>query len=300
MSTIVWLTPGNLGNRTQGVAIAPINLTATSVIGGILTYQIISGQLPSGLSLSAAGQLTGTPIDNQSYKFVVRATRTTSSSVIVSDQTFTLTVVGHPPVAAATVVIPDQLDIVNFSYQLTATDTDTTDKLTYRLVQGNLPRALTLSSTGLISGTIVIQPPANYVFTVEISDGTYRVNQQIRLNIINRASDTIVAPIIINQSSNIGTFRVEDQFSYKVIGSLDGKANTNGLTYSIVSGTLPPGLTMSVDSGWIHGFLPSGSYAPNNKVTYTFAVKATNTGVDSIPKTFTITIDTNTRIEWYD
>lgn len=292
MSTIVWSTPSNLGNQTQGVSIAPINLTATSVIGGALTYRVISGQLPSGLSLSAAGQLTGTPIANQSYKFVVRATRTTSNSVIVSDQTFTLTVVGHPPVAAATVVIPDQYDVTNFSHQLTATDMDTTDKLTYRLVQGNLPRSLTLSSTGLISGAIVIQPPANYVFTVEITDGTYRINQQVHLTIKNRASDTTVAPIIINQDSNIGTFRVDDQFSYKIIGSLDGKANTKGLTYSIISGTLPPGLTLRADSGWIDGFLSAGSYAPNSKVTYTFAVKATNTGVDSTPKTFSITIDT--------
>jgi hypothetical protein len=292
MSTIVWSTSSNLGNRTQGVAITPINLTAISATGGVLTYRVISGQLPSGLSLSAAGQLTGTPIDNQSYKFVVRATRTTSSSVIVSDQTFTLTVVGNPPVAAATVVIPDQFDVINFSYQLTATDTDTTDKLTYRLIQGNLPRALTLSSTGLISGPIVIQPPASYSVTVEITDGTYRINQQVQLRIKNRPVGTTVAPIIINPSSDIGLFRVDDQFSYKIIGSLDGKNNQNGLTYSLVSGTIPPGLTLRTNSGWIDGFFSPADFPPYSKVTYTFAVQASNAGVDGLPKTFTLTINT--------
>jgi hypothetical protein len=292
MSRIVWSTPSNLGNRTQGVSIAPINLTAVSLTGGSITYRIISGQLPTGLSLSTNGQLTGTPTDNQSYNFVVRATRTLPNNIVISDQTFSMTVIGNPPVVVPVIVLPDQFDIVNFSYQVVATDIDPQNRLTYRLVQGNLPRALTLSSTGLISGTIVIQSPANYVFTVEISDGTYRVNQQIRLNIINRASGTTIAPIIINQESNIGTFRVDDQFSYKIIGSLDGKANTVGLTYSIVSGTLPTGLVLNTDSGWIDGFLSKTSYAPNNKLTYTFAIKATNAGVDSTPKTFSITIDT--------
>jgi len=292
MSTIVWSTPSNLGNQTQGVLIAPINLTAVSLTGGSITYRIISGQLPTGLSLSTNGQLTGTPIDNQSYKFVVRATRTLPNNVIISDQTFSMNVVGHPPVIAPAITLPDQFDVVNFSYQLTATDIDTEDILTYRLVQGFLPQSLTLFPTGLIEGTIVIQPSANYVFTVEVSDGTYVRNQQVRLNIKNRADGAIVAPIIINRESNIGTFRVDDQFSYKIIGSLDGKNNNKGLTYSIVSGSLPLGLTLRANSGWIDGFLSASNYPPNNKVAYTFAVKATNAGIDSIPKTFTITINT--------
>jgi hypothetical protein len=296
MSTIVWSTPGNLGNQQQGVSIAPINLTAVSITGGSLTYRVISGQLPSGLSLSNTGQLTGTPIDNQSYKFVVRATRTTSSSAIVSDQTFLMIIVGHPPVIAPTITLPDQYDVVNFSYQVIATDIDPQSTLRYRLVQGHLPESLTLSSTGLISGPIVIQPPGrlpiNYVFTVAVSDGTYSVNQTLSLKIVSRADGTTVAPIIINRESNIGTFRVDDQFSYKVIGSLDGKNNTKGLTYSIVSGSLPLGLTLRTDSGWIDGFLSASLYSPNNKITYTFAVQATNAGVSSIAKTFTVTINT--------
>jgi hypothetical protein len=292
MSTIVWSTPGNLGNQQQGVLIPTINLSATSVIGGVLTYRVISGQLPSGVSLSTSGQLAGTPTDNQSYKFVVRATRTLPNNIVISDQTFSMTIVGHPPVIAPAITLPDQFDVVNFSYQLTATDIDAGDTLTYRLVQGFLPQSLTLYPTGLISGTIVIQPSANYVFTVEVSDGTYIRNQQVQLTIKNRADGTTVAPIIINRKSNIGTFRVDDQFSYKVIGSLDGKNNTKGLTYSIVSGSLPLGLTLRTDSGWIDGFLSASLYSPNNKITYTFAVQATNAGVSSIPKTFTITINT--------
>jgi hypothetical protein len=292
MATIVWSTPGNLGNQQQGTPIPTINLTAISITGGTLTYSVIAGQLPTGLNLSTTGQLTGTPVDNQSYKFVVRATRTLPNNIVVLDQTFSMTIVGHPPVIAPTITLPDQYDVVNFSYQVIATDIDPQSTLQYRLVQGHLPESLTLSSTGLISGPIIIQTPANYVFTVAVSDGTYSVNQTLSLNIINRANGTIVAPIIINRESNIGTFRVDDQFSYKVIGSLDGKTNTKGLTYSIVSGSLPLGLTLRTDSGWIDGFLSASLYSPNNKITYTFAVQATNSGVSGIAKTFTVTINT--------
>jgi hypothetical protein len=292
MSIIVWSTPGNLGNQPQGVPISTVNLTATSLIGGPLTYSVISGQLPTGLNLSTAGQLTGTPVDNQAYKFVVRATRTLSSSVIVADQTFSMTIIGHAPVVAPLVTLPDQFDIVNFSYQTVATDIDPQNNLTYRLVQGRLPESLALSDSGLISGPIVAQVSNSYVFTVSVSDGTYTVHQQLRLNIINRAPNTTVAPIILNRASNIGTFRVNDQFSYKIDGSIDGKTSPRGLTYSIVSGALPPGLILRTNSGWIDGFLTPSLYAPNNKITYTFDVKATNGVVDGIAKTFTITIDT--------
>lgn len=56
------------------------------------------------------------------------------------------------------------------SYQLESTD-DESNTVTYSLVSGSLPTGLTLSSSGLISGTNTAAP-ATYSFTISISDGS--------------------------------------------------------------------------------------------------------------------------------
>jgi hypothetical protein len=57
------------------------------------------------------------------------------------------------------------------SYQLSATD-DESNNLTYTLVSGSLPTGLSLSSSGLISGTNSGTPGSTYTFTVSVSDGS--------------------------------------------------------------------------------------------------------------------------------
>lgn len=56
------------------------------------------------------------------------------------------------------------------SIQLSATD-DESNSITYSLVSGSLPNGLSLSSSGLISGT-VSAPAGTYTFTVAASDGS--------------------------------------------------------------------------------------------------------------------------------
>ena len=290
MSIILWLTSGDLGSSPEGTSFS-VQLNTVNNLGGATAYSLISGRLPSGLALSTTGQLTGTPLDNGLYKFVIRASSTIPGDKSVTDQTFSLSVVGHAPVVSSTITLPDQFDITEYSYQVIATDVDIQDSLTYRIVSGALPNNLTMSRTGLISGIITQQLPQRFEFVVAVSDGTYVVNQRLILNIKNRAAGVAIKPLLLNRNSNIGTFKVEDQFSYKIDGSSDGITISKSLTYSISSGILPPGLVLRTDSGWIDGFLSKNNYPSAIKITYPFVVVANSGAVASDPRSFTITID---------
>ena len=93
----VWVSPatGGLTDQTykEDVAISTLNFVATDV-ETTPTYTISSGALPSGLSLSSAGALTGTPNVNDTYNangvthnFDVRADDGTGNTV---DRSFSI------------------------------------------------------------------------------------------------------------------------------------------------------------------------------------------------------------------
>ena len=61
MSKVIWLTPaGDLGIIPESVYYEN-QLDAYSTSGGDLTYKIVTGSLPAGLTLSSTGLLSGIP-----------------------------------------------------------------------------------------------------------------------------------------------------------------------------------------------------------------------------------------------
>ena len=205
MSVPVWITPpGDLGTIVEG-EFYQVQLNADNA----KSYQYLSGILPVGIRVTANGVLEGNP-KNYDYiqgvpnevaqdvtsKFVVRAV---SLDGTVADRVFEMTVTGQdapvidstPESALGTYFDGDLIDV-----QLTATDPDPNDMLTWKLQSGNIPTGVTVSDTGNIYG--YIEPFAdvngtpgfdatnfdmsewdfrtkavnkNYEFTVQVSDG---------------------------------------------------------------------------------------------------------------------------------
>ena len=90
MAQPIWNTPaGSLGTYPSLIEIVPIELSATAVLPATsVTYAIISGSLPTGLSMTVGGVIYGTPgsvPENTGYAFVVRATDNLNN---VRDRTF--------------------------------------------------------------------------------------------------------------------------------------------------------------------------------------------------------------------
>ena len=157
MNSLQWVTPAGFLFTATPSSVASFTIEATSAT----SYSLISGRLPSGLSFSSTGTITGTPINvltaTQS-QFVIRAKN--SSSVL--DRTFKINVDGNTAPLWSTVEGALPLGYGNTSYilnnqwasyNLNATDASTST-LAYSLVNGTLPPGLTLNKSGTISGFV--------------------------------------------------------------------------------------------------------------------------------------------------
>ena len=181
MAQPVWLTPaGNLGTYPEGVFFQFPLLAEEPDLGAPVYYQIIAGELPSGVQVAANGLIVGIPKAIASVqgvplevarditsRFAVRAYTTTTIGAVtvinrLADRTFSITVTGQdapefvtPSGTIATVF--DGTLITNL--QVEYTDSDTTDITIVRLAAGTLPPGTSISLSGLITGFVVPQAP---------------------------------------------------------------------------------------------------------------------------------------------
>ena len=174
-SAPVWLTPaGNLG-VWHGTSVLTIPLQASDPEGEAVTYEVVDGALPTGVSLSGEGVLTGTLIDateDTTWTFTVAAVDADGGS---SERSFSISVVHKNK---APVWVTGENLGTSFStgstitpIQLTATDLES-DPITYSVASGSvLPEGLSLSGSGLLTGMIYY--PGTYTFTVLASDGIF-------------------------------------------------------------------------------------------------------------------------------
>ena len=149
MTLVFNFTPPS--NTNEDVAFS-LQLSATDpdALNGVATLTYSEVTLPSWLSLSATGLLQGTPTNDNvgTHNIVVRVT---DEAGVSAEKNFNLTVnnVNDPPSLEE---IPVNQD--TFSYQLTASDIDAdvvNETLTYTGL--NIPSWLTVSSSGLLTGT---------------------------------------------------------------------------------------------------------------------------------------------------
>jgi hypothetical protein len=227
-----------LPNGTVGVAYSQ----SLSAGGGVTPYSWTSvagaGSPPPGLSLSTAGTVSGTPTAGGTYTFTVQVT---DFGGRIATKALTLSI-NVTPLAISTTLLPNAQLTVPYSQALSATGGVL--PYTWGLASGGLPQGLTLNpTTGVISGT-----PAGTIgvtsFTVQVSDSSLPpLTSQKALNI----SITLILSIT-TQSLPAGTKGVAYP-SVQILAS----GGTTPYTWSISSGTLPPGLALNSSSGAISG-----------------------------------------------
>jgi uncharacterized repeat protein (TIGR03803 family) len=115
---------------------------------------------PPGLSLSSSGVLSGTPTANGSFAFTVTASDSTGAS---GSKTFALTI-NHAVTITTTTLASGS---AGAAYNQTIVGTGGTGSLTFSTTS-SLPAGLTLSSSGLLSGTPTIV--GNFAFTITATD----------------------------------------------------------------------------------------------------------------------------------
>ncbi len=179
---VIAISPSSLPNGRQYQAYSQ----ALSASGGNPAYSwsIVSGALPTGLTLSAAGVISGTPTAvPATYNFRVQAmdsfgcTGTRDCSIVFD----------CPLISITPTTLPQATTTVAYSQQLAASGG--TVPYTWTLASGTLPSGITFSSAGLISGTTTAVGSFN--FTVQASDLNGCVKQQALSLGVNCAAITI-------------------------------------------------------------------------------------------------------------
>ena len=168
----------------QGTAGVPYPQTQLMAAGGepSYTWVITNGSLPTGLSLSDTGVISGTPTTNGTYAFTVKVTdalmNTASANLSIT--------IAQGPLMVITTTLPD--GTVGAGYSATLAAGGGSPPYTWSILSGSLPAGLSLTaSSGLISGTPMTQGVSN--FTVQVKDSNQNTAQAPLQIIIDAATN---------------------------------------------------------------------------------------------------------------
>jgi len=225
----VTLSNTSFGNAQQFAAYTPQTITAS---GGNAPYafSISSGALPTGMSLTSAGMVSGTPTAVPGlYTFTVQAT---DAQTCVGTRSYSITVT-CPAITIAPASVPNATQYAAYSQTLTAGGGN--GGYAWDLSAGSLPAGLSLSTAGVISGTTTIAAtPGSYPFTARVVDSQ-------NCSATRAYTLTVVCPVVTVNPATLpdGTATVA------YTQTLTASGGTASYTWSMQSGSLPAGITLS-------------------------------------------------------
>ena len=254
-SLTVKVTDSASANTTQSLAVtvnnAAISITSTTLTSGTVgtvysqtltanggtapyTWTVSAGTLPAGLALSAGGVISGTPTTVVTKALTFKVTDSNSTTAI---KPLSITI-NNSAINIATTTLAN--GTVRTAYSQTLTVTGGTAPYNWTVSTGTLPAGLTLNTGGVISGTPTASCNAATV-TFQVTDSLSNTAAQTLSITVNNPALTITTTTLAN--GTVGT-----AYSQK----LTSTGGTAPYTWSIASGTLPAGLTLST-SGVISG-----------------------------------------------
>ena len=316
--TTIWVTPSNLGSIPEN-QYYNLNLQTYDTTGSV-TYGIISGALPGNLVLASNGNISGntTYVNNSiTSNVTIRATNAIGA---VADRTFTLTVTSPVPpnLTPNSGSLISTIDGEYYSQQFSLDDPSVLTNSIFFVSSGTIPTGLTFESNGLMSGYVnPVTSNTTSIFTVQANDGSKLDQNSYTLDVISRktltadsdyyTADNNVSIITADTSNlytpvlldfgNLGNIAQGDKFSYRLQAVDFDNAN---LTYQLAGGSLPSGLTLNSNTGWITGTIPVGALFT---VTNNFSAnvyKTSNPEFVSNTNSYTLTIDgeVDNRVIW--
>lgn len=234
--------------------------------GGTTPYKwsLRSGTLPGGLSLNAnTGAITGIPTAAGTVGSLVFQLTDANQNAANSDK-FSIQVITAPSVVTNSFPASE----VGAAYSASLQATGGTGSYAWSLKSGSLPAGLSLSAGGILSGTPTVS--GNFgalVFRVTDTNSVDALSGQLSIH-------TASAPVVVTAflpMDNAGT-------AYSV--SLQANGGTLPYQWSLLSGTLPAGLSFNPATGAITGTPTTPTI--NSlvfKVTDGFAVSRVSSGL---------------------
>jgi hypothetical protein len=225
--------------------------------------------LPTGLSLSNGGGLSGTPTQTGTFPITVGITdgngctgTGSTYTLVISCQTITIT---NPVTAAGT---------VNTAFNQAFIQTGGVGGATFTLNSGTLPAGLSLSTAGVLSGTPT--QTGSFPITVGVTDGNGCTGSGSTYTlVINPAACPAIT--VNNPATTSGAVNVVFNQVFAQTGAV------GGATFALNSGILPAGLTLS----------PAGvlSGTPTQAGNFPIVIKVTDgNGCEGTGNTYSLVI----------
>jgi len=226
------------------------------------TWSVSSGSLPAGISLSADGNLSGTPTATGTSSFTVQVTDANSQSATeatsITVSAGVSTTFAAPPGA-----------LVNTAYTDTLTATGGTTPYTWSVNAGSLPSGITLTSAGVLAGTPTTA--GSYSFSVNVIDAN---NGIATTSITLVVAGTLTLGFPAPPSGMAGTAYTD---------TLTAAGGTTPYTWSVSAGTLPAGITLNASTGVLSG-------TPTLAGTSSFTIKVTDAASRTATEATTISV----------
>ena len=225
----------------------------------IVSVAVTGGSMPTGLSISGTA-IYGTPtVDNQSCQITVTAFNDYEPGGI--SRTYTLRV---SMAARINTISPLPNGIVGTSYLFSLSAFGYLP-ITWELVGGTLPPGINMSTAGTLFGIPTVA--GTYSFSIQVSN---EYGSEVRLYTLTVYQLPVITTTIL------GYARLGRNYSGQLTAT-----GSMPITWFIVNGQLPTGLSLDPSTGIISGIPVEGGI-------FTFTVVATNIVGVSAPATFTI------------
>lgn len=287
-STVIGNTAANwLGDRptpgavNAGVVVGLAVTTESSLPGGVVgsaysaTLAAAGGTTPyswtmtpssvSGLVLSSAGILSGTPTTAGVFTVSVQVT---DNKAATATQSLEITIAPSALVIATDATLPEGTVAATYSQTLLASGG--TLPYTWSLSRGTLPGGLTLNGAGVLSGTPTHS--GTFSFTVRVADdGGLVATRAFSLHLP-------VPPLTITSASTMVAAELDTPYSQ----ALTAVGGTAPYAWSLVSGTLPSGLSL-ISNGTLSG-------TPTASGVFGFTAQVADRADSTVSKLLSLTV----------
>lgn len=256
--TIV-ITPAALSLSTSplpnGTVGTPYSGTIV-VAGGTAPYTCVltsGSSLPTGLSMGSGCTVSGTPQTSGTFTFGVTATdSSTPKEMVTGPETIVIN-------AAGVLIIVDPVlpgGIVDVPYTTTIGVSGGTNPIKCSATANVLPNGLTLASDCTITGTPV--KAGTFTFTVTVTDSSTPAK-----TVTGPETIVIAPPAPLAISGKMPNAVLNQVYSY----SLTATGGIKPYDFTVTSGTLPAGISMSTDG--VFSGTPTAAGARSFTVTVT-------------------------------
>jgi hypothetical protein len=249
-----------------------------------ITYQLISGTLPTGMSLSASGVLSGTPVwpaassgtfTTVTYPFVVRA-RSSNTAITPIDGNFSVILTNSVNTSITWITPSGVLGTVpNNEFYSLPLQVVTTPGVTvsYKFLSGQLPPGMQVVAAGTLQGVptltdaVSVSDIQEFRFTIRATSSVGKISDRA----FSIKVSSVVAPVVTPTTEYLG--QIFDGTYYAQQLNLTSADPSPTVTWTILNGTLPPGVSLSstgLVSGYIQPIELDGAFGPSGYDGTTF------------------------------